>query len=275
MPLERLALALVAVVAVLTPAPLTASGAPSYSINSIVNSATQTPGPLSPNALVTIYGTDLSFNTNYASPANSYAASLPNTLSGVSVVVGGLLANMIYVSPTQINFVVPYLLYQIAPGQATLFVGRDAVAGPVITVQIDPAAPSPFQWNGNYAIAIHLDGSLLTPAKPAKAGEIVILYVAGLGRVAPDISSGRIASAAVSLVPAAQFQVVLAGTPLAPQNVLYAGLAPGYAGLYQINLKLPDPLPAANDIKVVAYGQASPGNILLATAPPAPALAAN
>ena len=237
------------------------AGAPSYSVDSIVNTATQTAGFLSPNGLATIYGSELAFGTNSVPAYSLTAGGLPMTLGGTSVVVGGFLAGLIYVSPTQINFVVPY---ELAQGTVTLFVGRDALAGPLIRIQLYAAAPAFFTWNGNYAIAAHLDGTIVGPANPARPGETILLFVTGLGRVWPDLSSGQISSLPRVLYPNAQLQVSLGGTPIPGPNILYAGTAPNYAGLYQINVRLPDPLPVSQALGVSAYGQSSPVPVILA-----------
>ena len=240
--------------------PAVGAGNPSYTVDSIVNSATQTPNYFAPNGLATIYGTDLAFETSSVSAYSVTAGSLPTSMNGVSVVMGGLIAGLIYVSPTQINFVVPYELGQ---GSVTIFVGRNSLAGPVLKVQVYTGAPAFFTWRGNLGIAVHLDGSLISPEKPAKGGEIVILFVTGLGRVSPDTGSSRIAHVPVSINPAAQLQVVIGGIPVPAPNILYAGLAPNYAGLYQVNVRLPDALPPASDVRMVAYGQNSPGPVVL------------
>ncbi len=247
--------------------PVAWGGNPSYTVDSIVNTATQTPNYLAPNGLATIYGTELALDTSSVSAYSQTAGSLPTSMHGVSVVMGGLIAGLIYVSPTQINFVVPY---ELAQGTFTIFVGRNSLAGPLLKVQVYTAAPAFFTWRGNLGIAVHLDGSLISPEKPAKAGEIVILFVTGLGRVSPDTGSSRIANVPVSLYPTAQLQVVLGGIPVPAPNILYAGLAPNYAGLYQVNVRLPTVLPVASDVRVVAYGQNSPGPVILPLDVPAP-----
>src|SRR5207302_7358154 len=83
--------------------------APSYSGSSIVNSADNQPGPLAPNAIATIYGTGLAFVTRAINAQDIRGGLLPTILpgTGVQVLVGGLLASIYFVSPTQINFLVP------------------------------------------------------------------------------------------------------------------------------------------------------------------------
>jgi uncharacterized protein (TIGR03437 family) len=145
-----------------------------------------------------------------------------------------------------------------------VYVARQNLAGPVVTIQLDATAPGLFPWNGNDAIATHLNGTLISAASPAHAGEIVVLYAAGLGRTSPDTSSGHIATSAASIVAAAQMQVLLNGAPLPAAGILYAGLAPGFAGLYQVNLVLPTPLPVNPSIQIAFGALVSPASIYLA-----------
>src|SRR5438132_9456815 len=83
--------------------------APSYSGASIVNAADNQPGPLAPNAIATLYGTGLAYITKAISPQDIRGGLLPTILpgTGVRVLVGNLPANIYFVSPTQINFLVP------------------------------------------------------------------------------------------------------------------------------------------------------------------------
>jgi uncharacterized protein (TIGR03437 family) len=235
--------------------------APSYSAQSIVHAATQTVQALAPNTIATIYGANLSFDTVVA--ANTVIGStLPESLDGVTVVVQGLIAPLFFVSPTQINFLVPY---DLTAGTVTLFVAHQALAGPVVQIQLNSTAPGFFQYN-NLVIATHLNGSLLSTAAPGNGGEIIVIYIAGLGRVSPDTTSGKLANFAASIVPAAlsQTQVLLAGVPCPQSSVLYVGLAPGFAGLYQINLVVPAMTPANPEVRVQVGSQISPAGTIIA-----------
>ena len=146
-------------------------------------------------------------------------------------------------------------------------VARQGLAGPTLRVRLNATSPGLFQWNGNYAIASHLSGRLVGPDAPAKAGEIVVVYAVGLGRTNPDTNSGRVVSAAASIVALPQLLVTIAGNPVAAKDILYAGLAPGFAGLYQINLRMPQVLPPDPEIRISVAAQASAPRIRLAALP--------
>jgi uncharacterized protein (TIGR03437 family) len=235
--------------------------APSYTVQSIVQAATQTAEALAPNAIATIYGTNLAFNTESATSGSLVQGSLPESIGGVSVVVEGFIANMFYISPTQVNFLIPY---QLVAGTVTVVVTRQGVAGPTVSIQLNATAPGMFLYNG-FVLAEHLNGTLVNAAAPASQGEIIVLYVVGLGRVTPDTTAGHIASNAATITAFSQLQILLAGTPCPAGSVLYAGLAPGFAGLYQINFIVPPLTPANPEIRIAVGPQISPPAVTLAT----------
>src|SRR5213080_104801 len=97
---------------------------PTFTADSIVNSANNSSASLTPNVLASIYGTALSYSTQAVSLETVGAGQLPATLAGVQVTVRGLHASLLYVSPTQINFLVPSNLL---PGQVDVSVFREGV----------------------------------------------------------------------------------------------------------------------------------------------------
>jgi uncharacterized protein (TIGR03437 family) len=214
---------------------------PFYTAQGIVHAATQTAEALAPNTIATLYGSNLSYKTDAVNSTDVVGGMLPESLDGVSIIVAGYYATLFYVSPGQVNFLVPYNL---TAGPVTVVLICQGLAGPVVSIQLNATAPGMFLYNG-FIIATHLSGTLISPAFPASAGEIIILYAAGLGRVTPDTTPGKIVTSAASIAAAAQMQILLAGKACPAANVLYAGLAPGFAGLYQINLIVP-PLTAPN-----------------------------
>jgi uncharacterized protein (TIGR03437 family) len=244
-------------------ADLSGSGnAPAYTAASIVNAATEMPGPLAPNTIATVYGTNLSWQTYAVTSADINGGSLPQTVQGVTVFVGGLEASLYYVSPTQINFLVPY---ELVPGTTKIYVARDGVRGPDAMVQLNYGSPGFFEWSGNLAVAEHADGSVISTDSPASAGEIIVLYAAGLGYTAPGTQTGRIVQQATWITGLANLQVLLDGNPCPAQNILYAGLTPGNAGLYQINLRLPNSLSPNPVIQVAMGSNISPNTVQLPT----------
>ncbi len=241
--------------------------APFFTAQSIVQAATQTVETLAPNTLATIYGTNLSWTTHAVTAGDLQQGALPNSLEGVVVYVNGLLGKMLYVSPGQINFLIPY---EITASSASVVVARQGIAGPLgpddaplVVINLATTAPGFFQWDGNFAVAEHADGSLITSASPAQAGEVVVLYAAGLGRVVPDSASGVLPTAAASILYISQLQILVNGNVLPQSSIYYAGVTPGFAGLYQINVLLPDVLPPDPSVQVIIGSEASPAGILL------------
>ena len=250
------------------------SSGPSYSAAGLVNGATYLPGPLAPNTWATLYGSNLAWNTAVAGPADMTGNQWPIKIAGAGVQVlfaGGTPAHLSFVSPTQINFLTPASR---APGLTTMTLIRDGVAGPSIPVTFTDAAPGLFQ-NNSMAAAAHADGSLISVDAPARPGEIVVLYGTGLGQTVVPLDSqsdGRLVPVAsdpatLRIQLFADLAVTLNESALDPQRILWAGLTPGFAGLYQINLKLPDTLEANPSIRIRIAGQNSAEGIKLAVRP--------
>jgi uncharacterized protein (TIGR03437 family) len=238
----------------------TGATAPFYTVAGVVNAATQTAGALAPNTIASLYGVNLSWTTRAVGPSDLNNGVLPTSLEGVTVFVHGIPSCLFYVSPGQINFLIPYELTTLA---ADITVLRQGVAGPDVTIQLAPASPGLFEWNGPFALAEHADGSLITADSPAQAGEVVVLYAAGLGRVLPDSTSGSVPLGAATIFWISQFQILLDGVPQPAASLFYAGVAPGFAGLYQINFKLPDQVFPDPEIRIVIGSQWSPALVRL------------
>jgi uncharacterized protein (TIGR03437 family) len=213
---------------------------------SIFNAASYAPitNPVSPGEFVTIYGAGLSAVSQSAS-----SLPLPKTLGNVQVTVNGVAAPLDYVSPTQINLIIPY---ETTAPYATFQVTNNKVASNQVTIYTNLTAPGVFTVTNNggtFPIGIgpaavtHLNYSLVTQANPAVAGETLVLYLTGLGAVTPPVVDG----AAGSSNPVSNSnESASIGIDLFDQNgvdtdatVSYAGLAPGLAGVYQINFVVP------------------------------------
>ena len=235
------------------------ANAPNYTAAGIVNGASFAPG-LSPNTIVSIFGTNLSWGTEVVEAGDFSGDVMPTSLGNVEVYLDGWPAYLYFVSPLQINFLIPSSLL---PGVFQFWVDRQGTRGPIVTVTLQNAAPAMFQYPAGTAIATHVDGSLVSSGAPAAAGEIVTLWATGLGNTIPVLQDGVLPEAIQWLSQLNQFAVQINGEALDPTAILYAGVAPGYAGLYQVNVRLPDPLPANPEIRLTLAGQLSPEGLIL------------
>ncbi len=91
----------------------------------------------------------------------------------------------------------------------------------------------------------------------------MVLYAAGLGRTVPDLSSGVLPQSAATILYASQLQILLNGTAVPQASIYYAGVTPGFAGLYQINVALPNDVSPDPAIQIVIGSQVSPPSIQL------------
>jgi uncharacterized protein (TIGR03437 family) len=235
------------------------ANSPNYTAAGIVNGASFAPG-LAPNTIVSIFGTNLSWDTYALQASDISGGVMPTSLANVEVYFEGWPAYLYYVSPLQINLLVPSALLS---GDFQFWVDRLGTRGPIVTVTLQAAAPAMFQTSSGVVIATHVDGSLVSSSAPAAAGEIVTLWATGLGNTNPELEDGVLPVAAQWLSQLNQFEVQLNGAALDPSAIQYAGLAPGYAGLYQVNVQLPAQLPANPEIRLGLAGTLSPPGLIL------------
>ena len=178
---------------------------------------------------------------------------LPRQLAGVEVLVNGSPAPILYASASQINFQVPFEIAGTIETQ--LAVRFNGNIGNTIPLRVTATAPN--LYNGSF----HADGTAISSTNPAKAGETVILFATGQGIVSPAIGTGEIA-AGTDYKPEASVRVQLASQDLI---IHYAGLAPGTAGVMQLNVQLPPAIATGNWPVVLAIaGAASQEEVFIA-----------
>ena len=265
MPLAGFPLALVAVGCLLgaeKPAPRVA---PDYNADSIFNAADNQSHVLAPNAIGTIYGTNLAYSTAAVGQSGVLPAFLGTSESETIVLVNNYPAGLYYVSPAQINFLVPPNL---DPGPASVVVKVSGLEGPAVSLTLAQAAPGLFQLDTQNVVATEVDGTVL-PSSPAKPGDIVSLWATGLGPTesVPPENYLQIPSGAAPLIAGANLSILLDGTPVDPDAIQYAGQAPGFAGLYQINLALPASTGSNPEIRLQVDGVSSVGGVHLPVDP--------
>ena len=198
-----------------------------------------------PGSWVEIYGTNLASTTRSWAGADFSGNNAPTALDGVQVTIGGQKAFLDYISPGQVNAQLPSTIgvgtWQLTVGTAT------ATSAPVNlkvnTTQPALLAPASFRIGGSqYVVAQLPDGSYVLPtgaiagvnSRPAQPGETIVIYGIGFGTVVPDLPAGQIVTQSNQLSAPLQIQFGLTAA-----QVVYAGLAPGYLGLYQFNVVVP------------------------------------
>jgi uncharacterized protein (TIGR03437 family) len=196
---------------------------------------------VAPGMEVAIFGSALASSTV---PASTVPLSL--SLSDTSVTFNGVSAALYFVSDGQINAQMPWnvLSANQIPGTVNVVVTRGGVASAPVSVSVAAAAPGIYSIppGAGYAIAINPDGSLAAPAggipgvatHPAKAGDTLIVLATGLGAVNPPLANG--AAPAVTTFAVTTPSALIGGKSA---QVAFAGLAPGFPGINQLNIVVP------------------------------------
>ena len=186
-------------------------------------------GNLAPGTWASIFGTQLASDM-----ATAQSVPLPPQLDGVSVTIGGITAPMRFVSPSQINVVIPFELSLPAAGSAVpVVVTTPAGKSSAFNVLLSRNSPGLFTEDASSGGAAWVFDANFNPVT-AIGTDPIILYAAGLGPTNPPASS---ASGGASSEPLNRIQdnlSVFVGDRLA--DILFAGLAPGFPGIYQLNV---------------------------------------
>ena len=222
---------------------------PAIYSNGVGNAASGT-ARISPGALASVYGTGFGTTTFVADAGLSWPTNSPNV---VSVKVNGVAAPIDFVSPGQINFQVPWETP--ATGTVNVAVLVNGGSSNVVAVPVATAAPGLFVLPSGQAAVLNPDYTVNGPSNPAKAGTTIFAYVTGSGPVSPATKDG-VPAPATSLVYMQAASSATIGT--APATVSFAGLAPGFVGLVQMNIVVPAGLaPGTYPLTVTVDGQPS------------------
>ncbi|MBI4875650.1 MAG: hypothetical protein HY822_13535, partial [Acidobacteria bacterium] len=229
---------------------------PRISAGGVVNGADYT-AQFAPGCLFSIFGERFAGET-----AQAASVPLPRRLGAVSVeVLDGdrvLTAPLFFVSPNQINAQLPFGL-----GSPTVRVRVRNAAGTSNEIALSPQSRNPRLFTQSMdgrgeALLLHADYTLVRSGSPAHPGEVLILYLTGLGNVSPAIEEGQAAGDGSSGRPLNRVEdsveVLVAGLRAEP---LFVGLAPNFAGLYQVNFRVPSEVPSGSIEILVRCGRQS------------------
>ncbi len=218
----------------------------------IKNAAGDTPdGSVGPGSIISIYGENLA-PALAIGPVNPLA----QTIGGVTVTVNNRLLPLMFVSPNQIN---AQIFSDLPDGNYTLAVQRAGQPDVLGQFTVHRDAPGLFtQMNPDGTIillALHADGTQVTPSSPATAGETITVYGTGFGPYDHQAVDGFIIPPSPTYLVADPVSVQAGGAPLQPA---FAGAAAGFVGMTTLQVKLPDmPATPMIDFGVTVNGVAS------------------
>ena len=251
---------------------VTAVGAPAITTGGIAGGGGSIPAVviISPGGLATVYGSAFApAGTDRAVQAGDLVNGvLPTKLAGTCVQVDGYAAFLTYVSPAQINFQVPPVTLDTMVNAVVVANcgASNEARSPAVPIRSAAASPEFLYWvknadgrdpvvalnalTGAYAGAPGLiPGLTFAPAKP---GDILTIYGVSFGPTTPSFAPG---SAPATLGYTTNVPGVTMGTvTLSQADVLYAGVSPGIAGLYQLNIRVPANLPDGDQPLTLTLG---------------------
>ena len=233
-------------------------GYPCYSAASVVNSASYASGWLAATTFASVFGSLLADQTLTGSPGSQDGSG---ALGGTRVLVNGLPAFISYVSPGQVNFVVPSNWSNAAT--VTVQLERGNQAGPAVTLALHDSAPALFQLDAVTAVAAHANWTLVTAQSPAHAGEVVTLYATGLGAYLNPVLDLSVPPSEDPIARLADFQLFLGGQPVDSGLISYVGAEPVAVGVYQIDLKLPANVGTNPEVRIALGTRLSPPGVVL------------
>ncbi len=225
----------------------------------IVNGASYTATGLAPGSLFSVFGNELA---SRAAPATG--SPLPTSLEDATLRVNGVLAPLYYVSPNQVNAQVPWELA--GQSQATLVVANGTEVADPQTVLLAPFGPGLFMFlaTGTLGQGAILDtlARLVDGANPAREGSVLQIYATGLGAVTVPQTNGMPAPGGSTIATTTVPTVTIGGRSAA---VSFSGLAPGFVGLYQVNVTVPaGVLPGRSVPVVLTIGGVSSNTVTIA-----------
>jgi uncharacterized protein (TIGR03437 family) len=212
---------------------------PTGGIANAASAGQATPSVVSLGSYVAIYGTALAGSGNPAATS----LPLPTLLNSAQVSLGGLPMPLLYASPGQINGLVPQGLKPNASYPLVVTVG--GVPSPPVQLTVMELQPGVYTLNesgsGAGIVTEALTGQLNGASNPAHSGDYLVVYCTGLGPVqGPNGLAGPSDGAAApggTLFQTVASVTATVGGISAP--VLFSGLTPTFAGLYQVNIQMP------------------------------------
>ena len=196
---------------------------PAINANGIVNGASFA-AAIAPDSLASLFGSGLT-----PGPQRAVRFPLPVQMNSTQVLVNGRAVPLLFASDSQINFLVPVD----TASPATVVVRHAGVDSEAVALPLQTVAPGIFtisqDGKGQGAVLLAGTADLASPARPAAAGDVLEIYFTGLGHslltVVPEVTIGGVRA-----------------------ELLFAGAAPGFSGLNQVNVRVPTGVTPGNAV---------------------------
>jgi uncharacterized protein (TIGR03437 family) len=232
---------------------------PVPSIAAVTNAASFAAGFVAPGEIATLFGNSLTSATGINLTSS---LPLPTEFLDVAVHVNGSPVPLFAIDNVngqqQINFQVPWEVAN--QTTATIEVLRSGVVSQSATVPVVAAQPGIINYSSggnNFGVILHANYQLADIGHPVQAGETVLIYCTGLGVVHSPPADGAAASGQTTIATPV---VTIGGISGA---VPFSGLAPGFVGLNQVNVVIPQVVPSGNQPVVLKMGSAASPPVLI------------
>ena len=218
-----------------------AAPAPQVNTGGVVHAASFVAEPLAPGTIISIFGSALSREPTNTPGELASSLPLPTDLAGTEITIGGVLVPLIFSREDQLNAVIPFELLDRANETLPVLVHRIGARSVSVSepVLVTAARPGVFTLNATgRGAAVVQDGNFqtVTFTNPVAPGDVIQIFCTGLGPVEPEVPSGAAAPLSPLSWVVEDVEVTIGGIPA---KVSFAGLTPGFAGLYQINAFVP------------------------------------
>jgi uncharacterized protein (TIGR03437 family) len=205
---------------------------------------------LTPGMLAYLYR----YGPAFGSTTASAAPPLPKTLGDLQVLVNGTAAPIFNVSPTRVDFQVPWSAPTSGTADVQLIQAStgEVLADASVPMQIASPALATANASGSGQLAItNADGSVNSPTNPAKIGSIISIYGTGIGPVPNAPPDGQGATGATPAVGLPEVSMANPGPGLLDSsNIQYFGLVSWFPGVFQLNVTIPSSVPPSNTISL-------------------------
>ena len=212
----------------------------------IVNAASFLFGPIAPGELLSIFGTGIGPEVGVGAQLD-LNGRIGRALADTRVWFDEFEAPLLFVRADQVSVQAPYGLDGRA--SATVQVEYQGALSNPVPMEVADSAPGSFTLAGGAGpgAILNADRSLNSPSNPAARGSVIVMYATGEGQTDPAGEDGKLSEQPYP-VPLLAVSLTIGGLPA---DIGFAGAAPGFAGLLQINARVPAAVSPGNDIPVV------------------------